>query len=148
MFQNEYELVLIIRPDMDDAPIYDIVTKLEAVITENGGHLLTRDDWGKRKLAYPIDKHQKGHYFLVNFLSPSELVKELERRVRNIDDVIRFLTVNKFDEVDVEPRLVQAAEQRRLREEEAARRAAEPQPSEYDDDRDDDDDDDNDHASL
>jgi small subunit ribosomal protein S6 len=124
LFQNEYEIVFIIRPDADDAATLEVIEKVEAIITENGGHPLTRDDWGKRKLAYPIKKHLKGHYVLVNFLAPAELIIELERRIRITDAIVRFLTVKRFDLVEIEPRLEQAAEQRRLREEEARARAA------------------------
>ena len=124
MFQNEYELVIIIRPDLDDAPTNEATEKIEAIVSEGGGHLLVRDDWGKRKLAYPIGKHLKGHYVLLGFLAPAELIAEIERRIRITDAIIRFLTVKKFDAVDVEPRLLQAAEQRRLREEEAARHSS------------------------
>jgi hypothetical protein len=60
----------------------------------------------------------------VNFLAPAELIIELERRIRITDAIVRFLTVKRFDLVEIEPRLEQAAEQRRLREEEARARAA------------------------
>jgi len=130
LLQNEYETVVIIRPDLDDAITYSLVEKFEAVITENAGHLLTRDDWGKRKLAYPIAKHIKGHYVLLAHLAPPALVTELERRIRNEDSVIRFLTVKIADAVDVPGRLEQVAEQKRIREEEERRRreAGEPEP--------------------
>jgi len=145
LFQNEYEIVFIIRPDLDDATTLEVIEKVESVITENGGHALTRDDWGKRKLAYPIKKHLKGHYVLVNFLAPAELIDELERRIRITDAIIRFLTVKRFDLVEVAPRLEQAAEQRRLREEEArARAAARALAEDEDEDEDEDDDDDED----
>src|SRR5690606_13780018 len=123
--QHEYETVVIIRPDLDDADTYAIVERLEAAIAENGGALLIRDDWGKRKLAYPIEKHQKGHYVLLNYIAPASLVTELERRTRIIDTVIRFLTVKQVEAVDVELRMSQAEEERRIREERARARAAE-----------------------
>lgn len=120
---NEYEIVIIIRPDLDEAAIQEVANKIESVITDNQGQILVKDDWGQRKLAYPIKKHLKGHYFVISFIAPPELITELERRVRITDDIIRFLTVNRADAVDVPTRLRQAAEQRRLREEEAKARA-------------------------
>lgn len=134
---NEYETVIIIRPDLDDADTYAIIEKLEGVIGSGEGHLLIRDDWGKKRLAYNIDKHQKGHYVLLNFLSFPELVAELERNIRIEDSILRFLTVQRSTAVDVEVRIQQAAEQRRLREEaEKARAAAAAAGEAYEDDDD------------
>lgn len=115
MLHNEYETVVIIRPDLDDATTYGLVEKFEQVITGNGGHILIRDDWGKRKLAYPVAKHQKGHYVLLSHLAPASLVTELERRIRNEDAVIRFLTTRLGEVDDVPARIETAAEQRRVR---------------------------------
>lgn len=120
---NEYETVIVIRPDLDDGQTYGIVDGLEEVITGNGGHLLIRDDWGKRKLAYAVQRHQKGHYVLQSYIAPPALVSEYERKIRIEDNIIRFLTVKIADSVDVPERLEQAAEVRRVRAEEAARRA-------------------------
>ena len=83
-------------------------------------------------MAYTIHNHQKGHYVLLNHLSPAALITELERNIRNEDRVIRFMTVMMDREVDVPDRLERAAEVRAQREAEAkakaeedARRAAE-----------------------
>ncbi len=146
---NEYETVIIIRPDLDDADTYAIVNKLEGVITGSGGHLLLRDDWGKKRLAYNINKHQKGHYVLLNFLSSPTLITELERNIRIEDSLIRFLTVQRGACADVELRMSQAADQRRLREEaERARAEAAANGEEYEEDFGDDDDDDDVVPSL
>lgn len=123
MLLHEYETTLIIRPDLDDPNTYGIVERIEGIIQENGGTLLLRDDWGKRKLAYAIDKHLKGHYVLLEYLAPAEMVAELERRIRITDGIMRFLTVRIADAVDVETRVAEAAELRARREEEARRRA-------------------------
>lgn len=118
---NEYELIIILRPDLDDATTIGIVERLEGIILQHNGTLLIRDDWGKRKLAYPIQKHFKGHYFLITFISQAEFVKELERNVRNIDSIVRFLTSRMAVDVDVPTRMEAAAEYKRLRLEEEAR---------------------------
>jgi small subunit ribosomal protein S6 len=125
VLHNEYETTIIIRPDLDDAQTYAIVERFESVITDNEGHMLLRDDWGKRRLAYLIGGHQKGHYVLLNHLAPAGLIVELERNIRIEDSVLRFLTVKLSDHVDVAPRLARAEEQRKLRSEEEARRKAE-----------------------
>ena len=122
---NEYELTVIIRPDLDDAATAETIDNVEAVIQAGGGKLLDRDDWGKRKLAYAIDRHLKGHYVLIDFASGPELVAELERRMRNSDAIIRFLTVRIGEQIDLEARQQEAAERQKKRAEEAAQRAAE-----------------------
>lgn len=112
---QEYETVVILRPDLDDASAVSLVEKFEGIVTTAGGHILIRDDWGKRKLAYPIAKHQKGHYVLLGHLAPSTLVSELERRMRNEDSVIRFLTTHICEVADIPARLTKAEEQRKIK---------------------------------
>ncbi|MCO4743590.1 MAG: 30S ribosomal protein S6 [Proteobacteria bacterium] len=123
MSLNEYELVLIVRPDADDATVSELVDKVEAVISGDDGHILHRDDWGQRKLAYPIAKHQKGHYFIIHNLSKPSTLVEVERVIRITEGILRFLAVKRTDAVDVEMRVKEAAEQGRIREEEAKARA-------------------------
>jgi small subunit ribosomal protein S6 len=146
VLHHEYETVVIVRPDLDDADTYGIVERFEKVITDNGGHVLLRDDWGKRKMAYTIEKQQKGHYVLLNHLSPAELVDELERIIRNEDRVIRFMTVLLDRAVDVPERLESAEEirkrhaaERAARLEAEARAEAEAAARGHDDDEDEDD---------
>ncbi len=125
MIVNEYELVLILRPDIDEATGEAALEKIESVIAENGGTLLVRDDWGQRRLAYLINGHQKGRYVLEKFIADPSIISEVERRLRITDSVIRFMTVRKPGSVDVEARLAEAEEERRKLAEDAARRAAE-----------------------
>lgn len=122
---HEYEIVFIIRPDIDDAATNTAIERVESIITDNGGHLLERDDWGKRKLAYNIKKHSKGHYVLVHFAAKATLIAELERKLRIDDSVIRFLTVKLSEDVDVENALSLAAERAKEAAEKAAKEAAE-----------------------
>ncbi|MEZ4321101.1 MAG: 30S ribosomal protein S6 [Myxococcota bacterium] len=151
MLTHEYETVVIFRPDLDDADTRVIIDTLEAIITENSGTMLIKDEWGKRKLAYPIANHLKGHYVLYNYLGPAESVLEIERRIRINDNIIRFMTVKLDENVDIPSKIANAAEERARREEEARIRAAqeaerlaneEAAASGYLDDDDDDDDDD------
>ena len=69
MLLHEYETTIIIRADLDDAIIRGLVEKQEEVLAANEAQLLLRDDWGKRKLAYMIKKHTKGHYVLLRVVS-------------------------------------------------------------------------------
>ena len=125
MLSHEYETILILRPDVEGATVNALADKFEGVLTDKGGHILDREDWGSRKLAYPIAKHLRGHYVRMNFLAPAETIAELERRIRIEDGIVRFMTVRLADAVDVPTRIEEAAVQRARRLEEEKRRAAE-----------------------
>ncbi|MCZ6713618.1 MAG: 30S ribosomal protein S6 [Deltaproteobacteria bacterium] len=131
---REYDLIYIIQPDATREREGEIHAKVDSFVSEGGGTHLLRDDWGKRKLAYEIQKFQKGHYFQLSFLGDGAFVPDMERQLRLDVDVLRFLTVLANDNVkDIEARVTQAreyeAEQARRREErellEAERAASE-----------------------
>ena len=124
MQNHEYELMLIIRPDLEDSDTTGLVEKVEGILTDNDATLLLRDDWGKRKMAYAIKNHLKGHYVLLMFASPATTITEVERRLRNEEPVIRFLTVRVGEDVDVAERVEAAKIIQKQRDEEAAARAA------------------------
>lgn len=105
---NEYEVVVIFRPDLDDAATLGVVEKFEGSIGAEGGHILQRDNWGKRKLAYPVAKHVRGHYVLMTILAKPGTIAEFERQLRYADECLRFMTVRKGVILDVEARLAQA----------------------------------------
>lgn len=119
MLTHEYETVVILRPDLDDSDTRENIEKLETIIADNSGKMLLKDEWGKRKLAYPINNHLKGHYVLFNFLGPATAIDEIERKIRINDRIIRFMTVKLEDNVDIPAKLANAAEVRAKREEEA-----------------------------
>ena len=87
-----YEVLYIIRPDLEEEAVKAAVDKFSEVITANGGTDLKVDVWGKRRLAYEIKKFNEGYCVLMNFNSEAHAVKELERLMKISDDVIRFLT--------------------------------------------------------
>ena len=120
---HEYETIVIARPDLDDATVGAVLDKLESVVSDNGGHILDRDDWGKRKMAYAIDKQLKGHYIRMHLAAPATVIAELERRIRLEDQLVRFMTVQLAKAVNVEERAEAAAVIRAAREEEARKRA-------------------------
>lgn len=92
---NSYELLYIIDNDLADEAKEAVVSKLNAVITDNGGTVDATDKWGTRKLAYPINYKSEGYYVLVNFTAEAALPEELERIMRITDAVIRFMIVKK-----------------------------------------------------
>lgn len=134
---HEYEIVFIIRPDLDDAEVEATAVKLEESVAELGGEVLHRDDWGKRKLAYAIQKYTRGHYVLLDVLLGPDSVAEVERRMRLDDRLIRFGVFKQADDVDAEVVRAEAEERKKAAE---ARRAAEAESDTDDTDTDDDND--------
>jgi len=90
---RKYELMYIIRPDLEQEPTKEIVEKFQSVITDNGGEIEKLEEMGKRRLAYEIAGYREGNYVLVNFQAEPTLVAELERVLRITDGVIRYLIV-------------------------------------------------------
>jgi small subunit ribosomal protein S6 len=119
-----YEELFIIKPDATEEEIDLLVEQLKAVITAAGGTLDKVEKWGKRRLAYRVDKHREGSYVLFQFTAKPETVKELERRLRVMDAVIKFLTV-RIDET-----LKRLEKRKKHREKRAHRKAtAAPAPA-------------------
>lgn len=90
-----YEVMYIIRPDLDEEAIKANVEKFAEVVNANGGADLKVDTWGKRRLAYEVKKFNEGYYILMNFNGEARTVEELERLMKISDAVIRFLTTKK-----------------------------------------------------
>ena len=88
---REYELVFIVHPDLDEIATTEIVERVKGWITEAGGTIDKVDPWGKRKLAYPIRKQNEGQYFLFNTHMTPSFVADLERNLRFVEPVMRFL---------------------------------------------------------
>jgi len=91
---RKYETLFILHPSLDEEAVKANVEKFKGVIENGGGVVENIDAWGKRKLAYEIDKVGEGYYTLVNFSANPELPKELDRVFRITDSVIRHLIVN------------------------------------------------------
>ncbi|MEW5805905.1 MAG: 30S ribosomal protein S6 [Acidobacteriota bacterium] len=90
---RRYETVFIVSPNTSDQETNEIVSLLEQVIIVGNGNIVKTDRWGKRKLSYPIEKFEIGQYFLFFYDAEGALVKELERKMRMHEKIIRFLTV-------------------------------------------------------
>ena len=88
---REYELVFIVHPDLDDTALKDAVEKVKGWITEAGGSIVKVDFWGKKKLAYVIRKQKEGHYVLVRTQMDPAFGATLERNLRFMEPVLRFL---------------------------------------------------------
>ena len=90
----KYEVMFIIDPTLEDAQKEAVVERFKAVI-EEAGEVEKVDVWGMRKLAYPIEKKNEGYYVVVEFKASPELPKELDRRLRISDEVMRHIIINK-----------------------------------------------------
>ncbi len=122
---REYEVTLIIQPEISDEGVGALQERLDGILEGFGTIRLLYDDLGKRRLAYEIQNFQKGRYLMLRILDDGSNIKGLERAFGLEDSIIRFLTVQVDDAVeDVAARQAEAAEERRLRAEKAAERAA------------------------
>lgn len=91
---TNYETLYILKPDLEEEKKDALIAKFSDIITSNGGAITKTDEWGKRKLAYPIDYLNDGYYVLTYFSANTELPAELERNFKISDDVIRYIVVN------------------------------------------------------
>lgn len=89
---NHYETVFIATPVLSDVQIKEAVKKYRDFITDNGGEIVHEEDWGLKKLAYPIQKKTTGFYHLVEFMANPEFIAKLEIQFRRDERIIRFLT--------------------------------------------------------
>ena len=91
---NKYELGVIIRADLDDATQQAEWDKIKALLERFGATIDKEDKWGRRKLAYPIAKQKEGVYTFFTYTAPASTPKEIESRLRIMENVLRFLTIN------------------------------------------------------
>jgi small subunit ribosomal protein S6 len=118
-----YEELFIVRPDATDEEVDPLIEQLKGIITHAGGTIDKAEKWGMRKLAYRVSKYSEGQYVLLVFHANADLVKELERRIRVSDLVIKFITV-RMDE-----RLKRIEKRQKARAKRAARKPAPVAPT-------------------
>lgn len=92
---RKYEIVAIFRPDLDETALADALEKLQGWITEAGGTVEKTDIWGRRELAYPIQKQKEGQYVLLEVSMPPAFVRTLESNMRLNEHIMRSLIVVK-----------------------------------------------------
>ncbi|QNF33460.1 30S ribosomal protein S6 [Adhaeribacter swui] len=92
MVLKNYETVFILTPLLNEAQVQETVEKFRQVLKENSADIIHEENWGLRKLAYPIQKKSTGFYILIEFSAPSTIVDQLEIAYRRDEKVIRFLT--------------------------------------------------------
>ena len=138
---RQYELVYIVTPDASEAQIAELHTQIEQIVQRYQGTFDKTENWGRRKLAYEIGHHREGTYVVETITGSGDLMKEIDRRLRVSDQVIRHITVR----VDEENKVIERA--RAVRKEGSSRRRVArglpperqpgegPQRSDDDDDR-------------
>jgi len=114
---RRYETIFIASPTLTDEQAEELVRQFEGIIAEQGGELLKTEKWGRKKLAYEVQKFSEGYYTLFDMNAGPTLIAELERRFRNHDSVIKYLSVRMDEQT-------KAAERQKVRYEREGRRKA------------------------
>ena len=89
---NQYETVFILTPILSDTQVKEAVKKFKKIITDNKGEIIHEENWGLKKLAYPIQKKSTGFYYLIEFKAEGQLIAKLETEYRRDENIIRFLS--------------------------------------------------------
>ena len=139
---RKYELVYVVSPDATEEQVTDLHTQVDGIVQRMGGQLEKTENWGRRKLAYEIGRHKEGTYVLELLTGSGELLKEIDRRLKVSDLVIRHLVVRVDEEQAVVERTrakrTETSRRRRVaRGLPADRQPGEGQRGDSDDDRDD-----------
>ena len=92
---NKYELAVVLTTKIEDEERAASIEKIKEVIARFGGVVTNVDEWGKKRLAYEIQKMREGFYYFIQFDAPATCPAEIEKRVRILDNVIRYLCVRK-----------------------------------------------------
>jgi small subunit ribosomal protein S6 len=103
---REYETVFILNPETANEGVDTVSHRLTDVIGRLDGRLLRAENWGRRRLAYPVRKNTKGIYLYLKYLGYSDMVAELERNLRMLEPVIKFITVKLDEDVNPESHVV------------------------------------------
>ncbi len=90
---QQYESVIILTPLLSEEAATETIAKFKSILSEGGAEIVAEDNWGLRKLAYPIQKKSTGFYYLTEFKAPGELIKKLEVEYKRDERVMRFLTI-------------------------------------------------------
>jgi len=130
MEERQYDLIFICRPDTPEADIDKIISTLEHTATEKGGRIEKTDKWGRKRMAYRVSRLREGFYVFMDLRSShGEVVKELERRLKVSDAVIKYMTIRVDEELKRQEKLKKHRERRAARRPRKTAPAAAPAPS-------------------
>jgi len=91
---QQYETVIILTPLLSEEAVKEVLAKFSKLLTDNGAEIVQEDNWGLRKLAYPIEKKTTGFYHLTEYRAPGEFINKYEIELRRDERVMRFLTIS------------------------------------------------------
>ena len=97
---REYETIYILRPDVTRDAQERVATRVGEVMTKGKGTLTSIENWGRRQLSFPVNKQKRGVYVYLKYLGQGDVVNELERNLRMLDDVVKYQTVSVRKDVD------------------------------------------------
>lgn len=131
---RRYETIFVLRPDLGEGPLRQSIKRIEDIVG-HGGELIETDEWGVRELAYNIKRERRGYFVRLDYVAPGSVMNEVERNLKLMDQVLRYLSVMVEEEADaaqlrseIEARQRRLAEARSAEAEAAAR--AQPEPAE------------------
>lgn len=90
---SKYELAVVVSAKLEDDARAEVIEKVKALVTRFGGNITDVDEWGKKRLAYEIQKMKEAYYYFIHFKSETTTPGEIEERIRIMDGVIRYLCV-------------------------------------------------------
>lgn len=108
---REYEIMVVTKPDIPETELAKTVERWESIMKTGGGEILKKDNWGAKRLAYPIEKFSRGVYHVFNVATPSDNVKELDRVMRIDEGVLRNMSVLVAETCSIEARKAELAKQ-------------------------------------
>jgi len=95
-----YESLFILRPDLEEEKLAEVIEKFKLLVENHGGEITKLEKWGKRRLAYEIQRLKEGFYILLRFKGNTEVIQELERVFKISDEVIRHIIVRTADKAE------------------------------------------------
>lgn len=103
---RDYEMMMIVDPDLDEGDKKKVVEKVEGMIKERGGEIKERIDWGVRKFAYPIRKKEEGHYYIIRFSADAQVPLEVRNELRLVKEVFRVMILRQENVTSTKKRRV------------------------------------------
>ncbi|MDA0682888.1 MAG: 30S ribosomal protein S6 [Bacteroidetes bacterium] len=121
--QNTYELTYIVNSVISDEQVKDLVTRITTYISDAGGDIIEVDEWGARRLSFPIQKKRNGYYVNMYFRSAGTLIPRLERTLEIDDNILRYMTLR------LDAKMIRHYEESKTRRAAEAKEAAAPAPA-------------------
>ncbi len=109
---REYEFTVIAKSDLGEKDVEKFLQKYETLMKKDGGEILKKDDWGSKRLSFPIKKQFKGHYMFYDFVGENANVAEMERLMRLDENVLRYMCLRTGENVDTAKRKEELSKER------------------------------------